>query len=130
MKVVVGWQGSDQNAASTNTMSRFETEILTQEENLQGLARMNAQWVEDAMTHTPHQRVILDLDSSESPVHGHQEGAAYNGHFESVCYHPLFLFNQFGDCEEQRYDPATSMKKGLRPLFRGDAAFAKPEVYG
>ena len=23
----------------------------------------------------------------------------YNGHFECVCYHPLFLFNQFGDCE-------------------------------
>ena len=51
------------------------------------------------MAHTLHQRVILDMDSSESPVHGQQEGAAYNGHFECVCYHPLFLFNQFGDCE-------------------------------
>ena len=39
------------------------------------------------------------MDSSESPVHGQQEGAAYNGHFECVCSHPLFLFNQFGDCE-------------------------------
>ena len=92
MRVVVGWQGSDRNAASTNTVSRFETETLTQQDNLKGLARM-------AMAHTPHQRVILDMDSSESPVHGHQEGAAYNGHFECVCYHPLFLFNQFGDCE-------------------------------
>ena len=36
--------------------------------------------------------------SSESPVHGAQEGSAYNGHFESVCYHPLFLFNEHGDC--------------------------------
>ncbi len=35
-----------------------------------------------AMAHTPHRRVILDMDSSESPVHGQQEGAAYNGHFE------------------------------------------------
>ena len=26
-------------------------------------------------------------------LHGQQEGTAYNGHFESVCYHPLFLFN-------------------------------------
>ena len=34
------------------------------------------------MAHTPHRRVILDMDSSESPVHGQQEGAAYNGHFE------------------------------------------------
>ncbi len=28
---------------------------------------------------------------SESPVHGAQEQSAYNGHFESVCYHPLFI---------------------------------------
>ena len=46
MRVVVGWQGSDRNAARTNTMSRFETETLTQEDNLKGLALMNPQWVE------------------------------------------------------------------------------------
>ena len=37
----MGWQGSDRNAARTNTMSRFETETLTQEDNLKGLALMN-----------------------------------------------------------------------------------------
>ena len=64
MRVVVGWQGSDRNAATTNTMSRpdsfgildFETETLTQEDNLKGLALMNPQWVELAMAHTPHRR--------------------------------------------------------------------------
>ena len=61
------------------------------------------------MAHTLHRRVILDMDSSESPVHGQQEGAAYNGHFECVCYHPLFLFNQFGDCEAAKlHGQATS----------------------
>ena len=146
MRVVVGWQGSDRNAARTNTMSRFETETLTQEDNLKGLALMNPQWVELAMAHTPHRRVILDMDGSESPVHGQQEGAAYNGHFECVCYHPLFLFNQFGDCEgatlrpgnvhsadgwQELLEPVVKgyQKKGLRLLFRGDAAFAKPELY-
>ena len=43
--------------------------------------------------------MILDMDSSRGPVHGEQEGASYNGHFGSTCYHPLFVFNQFGDCE-------------------------------
>ena len=95
----MGWQGSERKGASTSEMGRFETEFLTQEDNRQALARMNTRWVERAMAHTLHQRVILDMDSSESPVHGQQEGAAYNGHFECVCYHPLFLFNQFGDCE-------------------------------
>src|ERR687892_541584 len=71
MRVVVGWQGSERNAASASEMGRFETELLTQEHNLKGLASMNAQWVKSAMARTPHRRVILDLDSSESPVHGH-----------------------------------------------------------
>ena len=146
MRVVVGWQDSDRNAASTSEMGRFETETLTQEENLKGLARMNSQWVKNAMAHTSHRRVILDMDSSESPVHGQQEGAAYNGHFECVCYHPLFLFNQFGDCEgatlrpgnvhsaegwQELLEPVVKgyREKGLRLLFRGDAAFGKPELY-
>jgi hypothetical protein len=30
-------------------------------------------------------RIVLDMDSSESPVHGQQEGSAYNGHVETVC---------------------------------------------
>ena len=146
MRVVVGWQGSERKAASTSEMGRFETETLTEEKNLKGLAQMNSHWVERAMAHTQHRRVILDMDSSESPVHGQQEGAAYNGHFECVCYHPLFLFNQFGDCEaatlrpgnvhsaddwQELLEPVVKgyRKKGLRLLFRGDAAFGKPEVY-
>ena len=146
MRVIVGWQGSERKGASTSEMGRFETEFLTQEGNRQALARMNTRWVERAMAHTLHQRVILDMDSSESPVHGQQEGAAYNGHFECVCYHPLFLFNQFGDCEgaklrsgnvhsaddwQEVLDPVVEryFTAAVRLLFRADAAFAKPEIY-
>ena len=146
MRVIVGWQGSERKGASTSEMGRFETEFLTQEDNRQALARMNTRWVERAMAHTLHQRVILDMDSSESPVHGQQEGAAYNGHFECVCYHLLFLFNQFGDCEgaklrsgnvhsadewQEVLDPVMEryFTAAVRLLFRADAAFAKPEIY-
>ena len=146
MRVITSRRASEKQAASTNTLSRFETEVLTRAENLEGLLSLNSQWVERAMVHTPHQRVILDLDSSESPVHGQQEGAAYNGHFESVCYHPLFCFNHFGDCEGALLRPGNVhsadrwwevlgpvveryQRKGVRLLFRADAAFAKPEVY-
>ena len=62
MRVIVGWQDADRRAASTNTLSRFETETLTQENNLKGLAQLNTQWVEGAMAHTVHQRVILDME--------------------------------------------------------------------
>ena len=147
MRVIVGRRGGpERKAASTNTMSRFETEVLTQDGNVEGLARLNAKWVDGAMTHTAHRRVILDMDSSESPVHGEQEGASYNGHFGSMCYHPLFVFNQFGDCEgamlragnvhsarnwRQVLDPILSRyaATGLPRYFRADAAFAKPDIY-
>jgi hypothetical protein len=47
----------------------------------------------------PPKTIVLDMDSSESPTYGEQEGSAYNGHFGCTCYHPLFVFNQFGDVE-------------------------------
>ena len=146
MQAVVGRRAMEKQAASTNTLSRFETEVLATEENLKGLELLNAEWVDRAMMRTRHQRIILDMDSSESPVYGEQEGAAYNGHFQSECYHPLFLFNHFGDCEgallrsgnvhsADRWQEVLAsvveryQRKRVRLLFRGDAAFAKPEVY-
>ena len=147
MRIIVGRSGGPERpAASTNTMSRFETEVLTQDGNVEGLGRLNAKWVDGAMSRTPHRRVILDMDSSESPVHGEQEGASYNGHFGSTCYHPLFVFNQFGDCEGAKLragnvhsahrwrdvlDPILSRygATGVRRYFRADAAFAKPDIY-
>ena len=93
MRVVVGWKGPDRNAASTSEMGRFETEWLTQKDNLRGLDRLNVEWIKRGVAKTVHRRIILDIDSSESQVHGKQEVAVYNGHFECVCFHPLFCFN-------------------------------------
>ena len=75
MRIIVGRRDTERPAASTNTMSRFETEVLTQDGNVEGLDRLDAEWVGGAMSRTAHRRVILDMDSSESPVHGEQEGA-------------------------------------------------------
>ncbi len=84
--------------------------------------------------------------AAPSPTYGDQEGTAYNGHFGCTCYHPLFVFNQFGDLERCALRPgnvhsahewrdvldpvvARYRNKTLRRYFRGDAAFASPEVY-
>ena len=139
MQAVVGRRALEKQAAGANTLSRFETEVLTREENLKGLSELNREWVDRAMAHSPHQRIILDMDSSESPVHGEQEGTAYNGHFRCTCYHPLFCFNQFGDCEGAMLRPgnvhsadgwrellspiaARYERAGVRRYFRADAA--------
>jgi hypothetical protein len=39
------------------------------------------------------------MDSSVSPTNGEQENSVWNGHYACTCYHPLFVFNQFGDLE-------------------------------
>ena len=88
----------DRGGALTSRRQSFEAELLTSEENLLGLMTVNRELVAQAQAQDESERFVLDMDSTESPVHGQQEGSAYNGHFESVCYHPLLLFNQDGDC--------------------------------
>ena len=146
MRRITGKKLDDKNAASANTMGRFETQMLSVEDNLQALSEVNGRWVERALQKTTHRRIILDMDSSASPVHGEQEASGYNGHFGCTCYHPLFCFNQFGDCEGSLLRPgnvhsadrwkemlepivARYERKTVRQYFRGDAAFAKPEIY-
>ena len=52
--------GKKKNAASINTIGRFETEILTLKENLEGLSEVNGRWVQKAMEKTPHHRMNED----------------------------------------------------------------------
>ena len=99
MRHVVGERAKDKTAASVSQMGRFETEILTQAQNLKALMNHPGQWVDEVHKHKPIKEIILDIDSSDSPTFGRQEGSAYNGHFGYTCYHPLFVFNQFGDIE-------------------------------
>ena len=136
----------DRGTALTSTLHWFETELLTREENLVGLMAVNREVLAQAGMPTRAGRIVLDMDSSESPVHGAQEGSAYNGHFESVCYHPLFLFTEHGDCVAATLRPGNvpsaddwddlllpeierQQAEGNRVAFRADAAFAKPEIY-
>jgi len=81
MRAINEKKEKNKHIASANTILRFETEILTKEENLTSLSDINGRWIYKAMDKTPFQRIILDMDSLESPVYGKQEGSAYNDHF-------------------------------------------------
>ena len=146
MRWIVGGKAVERQAASTSQMGRFETELLATDANVEALADMNGVWIDKVHDRHPPTKIILDMDSSVSPTHGDQEGTAYNGHFGCTCYHPLFLFNQFGDLErcslrpgnvhsaddwEGVLKPVVVRYKGrkVRLFFRGDAAFASPEMY-
>ena len=99
MRQVVGGRAVDAQAASASQMGRFETETLALPENREALADLNGQWIDRFHDRNGLKYIVLDMDSSVSPTHGDQEGAAWNGHFDCTCYHPNFMFNQFGMLE-------------------------------
>ena len=72
--------------------------MLGQEENFAALAAINRELIGKAKSVGSPQRVVLYEDSTEIPVCGQQEISAYNGHFESTCYHPLLQFSRKRDC--------------------------------
>src|SRR2546427_5946383 len=91
----------------------------------------------------PH--IFRPLSSSVSPTHGEQEMSVWNGHYDCTCYHPLFVFNQFGDLERCTLRPgnvhsavgweACSSQwsndtggKVSRIYFWADAGFATPDA--
>ncbi len=128
-------------------MDRFETETLTKKRNLAALSDLGGRWIDKVRDRQLSPTLTLDIDSSASPIHGDQEGAAHNGHFTCVCYHPIFVFNQDGDLERCALRPgnvtrANGWRDVLEPVvaryrwqplwrhyFRADAAFARPDIF-
>ena len=116
------------------------------QENLAAMTELSGVWIDWAHERKPPKMIILDLDFSEAPTYGEQEGSAYNVHFGCTSYHPLFCFNQFGDLERILLRPGEVYSaedwrlvlepvvvryrdKKLKRYFRADAAFASLDVY-
>ncbi len=45
---------------------------------------------------SPPQEIVLDVDATDDPLHGHQEGRFFHGYYGCYCYLPLYIF-----CGEQ-----------------------------
>jgi len=63
----------------------------------------------DAHQKAPRQ-IVLDLDATDDPLHGHQEGRFFHGYYDCYCYLPLYVFcgrhllphlSLFGDSSER-----------------------------
>jgi len=80
----------ERGAALPSRLHWFETDVLSQEGNLDGLRRINRELIAKAEAMNSPQRVVLDMDSTEIPVYGEQEHSAYNGHLNQPaitrCY--------------------------------------------
>src|SRR4051794_2151552 len=95
---------------------------------------------------TPPERIVLDLDATDDPIHGHQLGRFFHGYYKSYCYLPLYIF--CGDhllCARLRPSDidacAGSVKHlqrvvaqlreawpGVRVVVRADSGFCREEI--
>ncbi|MGD2059081.1 MAG: IS1380 family transposase [Anaerolineales bacterium] len=96
----------------------------------------------------PLEEIILDVDATDDPVHGHQEGRFFHGYYREYCYLPLYIF-----CGEQLLcarlrradqDAAAGTREELariiesirrrwpetRILVRGDSGFCREDLMG
>lgn len=65
----------------------------------------------------PPARIVLDLDATDDPLHGNQEGRFYHGYYRSYCYLPLYIF-----------DGRHLLVAKLRTADRDASAGAKEEI--
>jgi len=92
---------------------------------------------------TPPDRIVLDLDATDDPLHGSQEGKFFHGYYRCYCYLPLYIFcgdhllcarlrrsnrdaSAGSDEELERIvDRIRSRWPEVRIIIRGDSGFAR-----
>ena len=94
----------------------------------------------------PPQQIILDLDSTDDPLHGNQEGRFFHGYYGNYCYLPLYIFcgehllcarlrTADGDGAAGSVEEVARLVKQLRQawpavriIVRGDSGFCREEL--
>jgi Transposase DDE domain group 1 len=94
----------------------------------------------------PPKQIILDLDATDDPLHGHQEGRFFHGYYDCYCYLPLYIFcgrhllcaklrrsnidAAAGSCEEAAriVSQLRARWPKVRILLRADSGFARDEL--
>jgi len=94
----------------------------------------------------PPKEIVLDLDATDDPIHGHQLGRFFHGYYDGYCYMPLYIFcGEFLLCAKLRpsdIDGAAGSVKQLarlverirrqwpdvRIIVRGDSGFCRENL--
>jgi Transposase DDE domain group 1 len=148
LKLVCGRLPDELDLASQPTLSRLENAVDFKACYRLAVALVQLYLREREREGTP-ERIILDLDGTDDPAHGKQEGVAYHGFYGQYMYHPLLVFDgdtgqlitavlRPGTCHASR-GAVSILKRLVRVLrarwpevpieVRGDSGFAVPAVY-
>jgi len=135
--------GRDQALASSPTLCRLETRATRAQ-----VAQLHGVLIEQFIA--GHRRapkeLVLDIDASDVPLHGSQEGAEFHAYYDHHCYLPLYVFcgQAMLACylRRSRIDGAknaTALLKGLiarlrqawpkvKIIVRGDSGFCRQRL--
>ena len=113
--------------------------------NPEAIDRLMVDHFLDAHERAPLQ-IILDLDATDDPIHGHQEGRFFHGYYDCYCYLPLYIFcGEFllsAQLRSASIDPAKGALPDLKRvvaqirkkwssvpiLVRGDSGFCRDAI--
>ncbi len=104
------------SVALTSTLHWFETDVLTEEQNYQGLTRLNTALIQHVAARSANQRVTLDIDSSE-------------GDCLAAKLRPGNVHSADGWDEVLLPIIDRHRARGQTVVVRADAAFALPALY-
>ncbi|MGA2260871.1 MAG: IS1380 family transposase [Acidobacteriota bacterium] len=77
------------------------------------------------------EQIVLDVDATDDPLHGNQEGRFFHGYYKSYCYLPLYIFcGEFLLCARLRSSNIDASEGTVEELERiiGQIRAAWPEV--
>jgi hypothetical protein len=139
---------TDADLASQPTLSRLENAV-DRRACLRLAYALLALYLQERERDGRPTHILLDVDTTDDPTHGHQEGTAYHGYYRQHMYHPLLVFD--GDTDQLITAVLRSgnahasggalavLKRLVRALrarwpgveieLRADSGFAVPELY-
>ena len=139
---------TDPDLASQPTFSRLENALSARDCYRLAVA-MGEVYLRERERDGVPTHIVLDLDSTDDPTHGEQDGSAYHGYFRQHMYHPLLVFDgETGQFITAVLRPGNAhashgalavLRRIVRALrtrwprvtieLRADAGFARPELY-
>ena len=88
----------EESLAGKSTLNRLE--LGPKEKNRYRKIRCQQEAIDELLTtiflesqEVAPERIVLDLDATDLPLHGHQEERFFHGYYDSYCYLPLYIFS-------------------------------------
>lgn len=103
--------------ASQPTLSRFENRVRNRELHRLSEALLDAYI---AAHPTPRKVIVLDIDATDDPTHGHQQLSLFHGYYDQYMLHPVLIFDGLTG-----FPMAAVLRAGNAHASKGAAAILK-----